>query len=99
MTTRPPDVNGFGLTPVEAEAEIARLLEVFSFTPDDPSIYPQWLHLVATHGVSGVKVHDARLVAVMCSHGITHLLTLNPGDFKRYSEITPVGPDAIAPVP
>jgi predicted nucleic acid-binding protein len=31
----------------------------------------------------GVQVHDARIVAVMNVHGVTHLLTLNGGDFSR----------------
>ena len=28
----------------------------------------------------------------MLAHGVTHILTLNPGDFARYSEITTVTP-------
>jgi len=38
---------------------------------------------------------DTRLVALMVAHGITHLLTLNPTDFARYSEITAVTPQEI----
>ena len=41
-------------------------------------------------GVFGVKVHDARLVAVMLTHGISHLLAFNAGDFKSYLSITAV---------
>ncbi|MEI6442036.1 MAG: hypothetical protein WCO29_02610 [Nostocales cyanobacterium ELA583] len=38
----------------------------------------------------GVNVHDARLVAVILAHGLTHILTFNISDFKRYSnQITP----------
>ena len=43
-------------------------------------------------GVMGVQVHDARLVATMIAHRITHLLTLNDQDFARYPEITAVHP-------
>ncbi len=38
-----------------------------------------------TYGVSGVQVHDARLVAAMISHGATHILTFNTADFARYA--------------
>jgi ribosome maturation factor RimP len=34
--------------------------------------------------VSGVKVHDARLVSVMLSSGLKRILTLNASDFRRY---------------
>lgn len=41
----------------------------------------------------GVNVYDARLVAVMRVHELTHILTFNTKDFTRYAnEITPVHP-------
>jgi predicted nucleic acid-binding protein len=42
--------------------------------------------------VSGRQVHDARLVAAMKVHNVTHLLTFNTDDFKRFSEIMVVNP-------
>ena len=35
-------------------------------------------------GVSGVKVHDARLVALMLANDILQILTFNAADFQRY---------------
>ena len=35
---------------------------------------------------------DARIAALMLAHGVTHILTLNPTDFARYQDITPVTP-------
>jgi hypothetical protein len=46
--------------------------------------------------VSGVQVHDARLAAVMRVHGVTHILTFNPGDFARYG-VTAVAPQDVPP--
>ncbi|ETW99939.1 MAG: hypothetical protein ETSY2_40000 [Candidatus Entotheonella gemina] len=37
------------------------------------------------YSVSGVQVHDARLVAAMIMHHVTHILTLNISDFERYA--------------
>lgn len=47
--------------------------------------------------VSGVQVHDARLVAAMQAHNITHILTFNTSDFTRYASlgIVPVDPATI----
>lgn len=55
--------------------------------PDTAAVYPHWRQLVMNLTVSGVQVHDARLVAFMLVHGVTHILTLNPGDFARYSPL------------
>lgn len=90
--TRPSARNGFGLTPNQAAIEIARLEQLFPIAPDDPRVYPEWRMLVTTIGVSGVQVHDARLAAIMRVHGIGHILTLNPSDFRRYPGISPIHP-------
>lgn len=94
--TRPIDRNGLGMTIAESEVELMRLENIFPILPDNPEIYPQWRRLVITYGVMGVNVHDARLVAVMLVHGLTHILTFNTSDFVRYTEITAVHPTAIA---
>jgi predicted nucleic acid-binding protein len=39
------------------------------------------------------------LFAAMQVHGISHLLTFNTGDFKRYPGITMVAPDEILNLP
>jgi len=43
--------------------------------------------LVLGFGVSGVQVHDARIVAAMLVHQVTHISTFNASDFARYSSI------------
>jgi predicted nucleic acid-binding protein len=51
---------------------------------------------VTTYQLQGKRVHDARLVAVMLVHGVTHLLTFNPGDFNNIGEIEVIHPQAMA---
>ena len=93
--TRPLDRNGFGLPPQSAGVELARLEILFPLLPEPPDVYPEWRRLVGAHGVRGVQVHDAHLVAVMRVHGLSPILTLNPRDFARYGGITPVHPDEV----
>lgn len=63
---------------------------------DTPAIFKQWETLVKTYQVKGVNVHDARLVAVMIVNKLSHILTFNVDDFRRYnSEITIVHPNEI----
>jgi predicted nucleic acid-binding protein len=42
--------------------------------------------------VSGVQVHDARLVAAMHIHGVKRILTFNTKDFARYDRIEAIHP-------
>lgn len=92
VATRPVSVNGLGMTPSQADQEAVQLERLFQLAPDTPDIYTHWRQLVVSAGVSGVQVHDTRLVAVMLAHGITHLLTFNSTDFNRFSGITVVHP-------
>ena len=40
-----------------------------------------------SHGVSGVQVHDTRLVAAMLVYKIPRILTFDADDFTRYTQI------------
>jgi predicted nucleic acid-binding protein len=84
VATRPAAHNGLGFSPAVALAEVANIEEDLELIPDTPPLYAQWKELVVRHGVVGVKVHDARLVAAMNVHGVHRLLTFNAGDFTRY---------------
>ncbi len=95
VATRPAERNGLGMTASEAAAELARLEARFPLLPDTPTVYREWRRLVTSHGVVGVRAHDTRLVASMLAHGVTHVLTFNVSDFKRYSEITVVHPQDV----
>ncbi|WP_246605349.1 type II toxin-antitoxin system VapC family toxin [Sphaerospermopsis torques-reginae] len=59
---------------------------------DIPQIFTEWESLVIQYQVMGKQVHDARLVAAMLAHNITHLLTFNVDDFRRFSDIVVVDP-------
>ncbi len=85
VATRPLEYNGQGL-PAERTQRRLRIIErLCQVVAEDLRSYEEWKRLVDELGVSGVKVHDARLVAVMKSSGIETILTLNEGDFCRYA--------------
>ena len=88
VATRPTAYRGLGLTPAQAQAELISIQRLFPFLADTPAIYPEWERLIVQHAVSGKNGHDTRYVAAMNVHGITHLLTDNKGDFKRFTNIT-----------
>ncbi len=84
----------FGFSPTAADRRLRRLEWLFQLLPDSPAVYPEWRRLVVAHGVSGVQVHDARLVAFMLIHKVGPILTLNTADFARYA---PEGVVAVDP--
>lgn len=97
VATRPIARNGFGLAPLVAERSLRLIERLFPLLSDMPVIYPEWRRLVVTFGVSGVQVHDARLVAAMKVNSVTHILTFNVNDFLRYAStgIVAVDPTTI----
>lgn len=71
---------------------IERRVEVLN-EPD--SVYQNWKSIVARYSVAGRQVHDAKIAAVMMSHRIKHIITLNVADFSRYREVTALLPAEI----
>ena len=87
VSTRPSTArSGLGLSPMEADFELEKLLSTFTLLRDQPILFDVWRELVDKYGVSGVNAHDARLVAAMKVQGLSHLLTFNTVDFARYSK-------------
>ncbi len=99
VATRPIPVNGLGYTVLQAEADIVRLFGPFTILPELPAIFSEWHRLVLSHSVLGKNAHDARLVAAMIVHGVTHLLTFNEQDFRRFTNITVLTPAAVLAPP
>ena len=95
VATRPADKNGLGLEPADADRLLRLVERLFPVLPDVPAVYPQWRQLVVAFGVSGVQVHDARLVAAMRVHSMTHILTFNVADFVRYATLGIVAVDPL----
>jgi predicted nucleic acid-binding protein len=98
VMTRPIAANGLGFSPAFSLGEVEKIETVLTLLPDSPAAYEEWKRLVSTHAVSGAKVHDARLVALMNVHGVRQILTFNTGDFVRF-EIEALHPSAVASVP
>lgn len=92
VATRPIANNGLGLSIVQAEQELTKLKALFNILPDTAVILPEWERLVLQYQVIGKQSHDTRLVAAMKVHNLTHLLTFNDGDFKRFTAITVINP-------
>jgi predicted nucleic acid-binding protein len=97
--TRPVAVNGLGKTPAQTTALLSGLVTAFTVFDDTPDVRLEWQQLVTAHAVSGKNAHDARLVAAMPTHGLTHLLTFNDADFRRFTAVAVLTPPGVLATP
>jgi predicted nucleic acid-binding protein len=95
VATRPTALNGLGLSHEEALREVNSIEKLLSLLPDVPAVYTTWKEIVRDHRVQGVKVYDARLVAIMSVYAVENILTFNGVDFKRYSHIAALHPSTV----
>jgi len=96
VATRPVEANGLGLSSEEARQEVSSIENSLNLLPDVPAIYDVWKQIVQDYGVRGVKVYDARLVAVMSVYAVESVLTFNVADFRRYRNISALHPSIVA---
>ena len=93
VSTRPTSARGgYGQPSAVVERRVRFIERMGQVLPEQAGTYSEWRRLVMNHGVVGVSVHDSRLVAAMNVAGVTHILTLNSSDFRRYPGITAVAP-------
>lgn len=83
------------MTTVAVTGVVARWRQVFKLLRDERGIFESWSALVEFHDVKGKNAHDARLVAAMQRHNLTHLLTFNQSDFTRFTNINALTPSDI----
>ena len=95
VATRPTDVNGLGWTVKKTQQEINDFLSQFSLLAETADIFLLWFSLVSEYNIKGKRTHDIRLLAVMKTYKITHLLTFNPTDFIPIPNITILRPQDI----
>jgi predicted nucleic acid-binding protein len=94
--TRPLHRNGYGLSPEEADRRAKFFEDRLQLLPDSVAVHQEWRRLLVTHNVSGVQVHDARLVAAMRVQDVRRILTFNDRDFTRYRDIEAVHPRSVS---
>jgi len=92
VATRPIGNNGPGFSPAAPLAEVNQIERVLILLEDSPLVYREWKRLVVEHRITGVRVHDARLVAIMNVHRVRRILTFDRDDFSTF------GVDVIYPL-
>lgn len=97
VVTRPTEQNGLGFDPNQAFAQVQEIQALFPTFRDERGILRSWQELVHAQQVRGRQSHDARLVAAMERHELTHVLTFNVADFRRYTRVFVLNPHDVLP--
>jgi predicted nucleic acid-binding protein len=96
VLTRPANRNGYGLPPEEAHVRAEKVESKFRLLQESLEVHSTWRKILVDYRVSGVQVHDARLVAATHVHGVKRILTFNTKDFERYDQIEAIHPAEMA---
>jgi predicted nucleic acid-binding protein len=99
VATRPIAANGFGWNSARTASEVGELQKHVPVLADSAEIFPRWLALVQQFQVTGKRVHDARLVAVMEVYAVEKLITFNTSDFSPFPTLALVDPNSLAGSP
>lgn len=97
VCTRPVDANGLGLPPREAVRNAEAIIKRSTIIDETRNVPARLLDIVRTATCAGKQLHDANVVATMQEHGLTRLVTGNPGDFRRFSGIDLVHLQGVLP--
>ena len=95
VCTRPEKDNGLGKSVAATDRYCGFMESFLTVLPETSAIFAEWRSLVVTYQVSGKKVHDARIVAVMNVSGVRRILTFNTDDFMRYKGLEVVHPKIV----
>ncbi|MEP6755432.1 MAG: type II toxin-antitoxin system VapC family toxin [Chthonomonadales bacterium] len=95
VCTRPLANNGMGFDVDRTYDQIQRILTGYNLLADTENLLYIWLDLCKKHQVAGKNAHDARIVACMKLNRVDQLITLNPTDFSRFTEITCITPKEV----
>ncbi|MDQ8191696.1 type II toxin-antitoxin system VapC family toxin [Roseibacillus persicicus] len=87
VSTRPRENNGLGATVAEAIKNQNVILSICLLLPEDDAVAETLHDLVAKYDLKGKRIHDANIAATALRHGFTKILTANPKDFAKISEI------------
>lgn len=90
----PSGQNGLGMTSDQASLWISYFLRQFTLLTDEPSLVDEWHDLVKSHGITGLRSHDARLAAAMKTYGIGEILTFNGSDFQGFG-VSVIHPNSV----
>jgi len=95
VATRPVSVNGLGLSTKDSLHNIKQFMNNCLIIEETEITLNLLIEYVSKYNISGKHIHDINLIAIMATYNIEILITLNPADFKVFTEFKVSGPDSL----
>ncbi len=96
VATRPVQNNGLGWSTETALQVVGAARSRFLCLLDDETTGMRWSTMVDQCAIRGKRAHDVRIAALMASHGISRIITLNEQDFAGLPGIIAAHPRMVA---
>jgi len=93
VATRPAEVNGLGMKLSDALKNMIWFRKRLVYIEEPEAVHHRLAALLESAGITGKRIHDANIVALMQHSGIHTLLTNNPGDFSPFHGIEAMTPE------
>jgi len=87
VMTRPVEVNGLGLSAVDAQANANAIRAMTTLLGETADTITRLLDLIAAGPVMGRQVHDANVVACALVHGASAIVTDNVHHLSRFDSL------------
>lgn len=98
--TRPPAVNGLGLQPEDALANVVTFRSRAVFLDEDEAVSRQLEALIGQCAIVGKRIHDANIAAALTVYRVPYLVTTNKDDFAFVEHAGVMTPgEALAALP
>ena len=94
VATRPVSVNGLGLSTQNAIDNIEHFRKRTLLLEENNQSAAELLSLLSRYTITGKKIHDAHIAALMVHHVIPTLITCNIQDFEQFAEISLETPES-----
>jgi len=88
VATRPVANNGLGLRPSTALDNVSEFQTCAHLLPESVEVTRHLLALLKSANLSGKRIHDANIAAVMIIHGVTTIATANIDDYAGLPGVT-----------
>ncbi len=87
VATRPMQVNGLGLSLEDALTNLDWFRKRQVYLEEPESVHQNLVRLIEKHNITGKRIHDLNIVALMNQFNIHTLLTNNAADFEIIPDI------------
>jgi len=87
VATHRVDNNGLGISPKKSIENVQSFRSCLQLLDENYATSRCLETLILKHKLKGKRIHDANIASIMIENNLNQIFTLNPSDFKAFSEM------------